>query len=513
MINEVTVAKTPKTGGTTPPKAEDTAQTPDTAKATALPKDPAAPEPGKAKAAATTDDSASVKAGGAPAKPAATGSAAAGKATGPTDKVADAAKTSTSKSDAAKSGATGTTPTAKTTEPAGKAADASKASDSQPAAAKTETRPNPTETMPDPKAAPAPPQPAAPQASGSGGFVPALLGGIVAAGIGYGVGWYQYGGGDVTTALGEQDGRIGSIEETLGSLGTQVETLSEGPDLSAQEGQMAEMRDVIGTLTGRVDAVQAEVTGTVGGLTDRIAEIDTRLTDLEQRPTVTEEGVETLASDAIAAYEREVAQLREDMQAQADRLAEMTEAAEADLQAARDDIVAAEQAAAETARTAEVRAALGRIQAAVQTGDSFAAPLADLQAASEVEVPQVLVDAANEGIPSAADLQESYPEAARAALSAVRTEGSDGEAGGLGGFLRSTFNARSVTPREGTDPDAVLSRVGAAVEESRITDALAEAETLPEAARAAMSDWLAAAESRVEAMSAVEDLSQSVNDN
>ena len=55
----------------------------------------------------------------------------------------------------------------------------------------------------------------------------------------------------------------------------------------------------------------------------------------------------------------------------------------------------------------------------------------------------------------------------------------------------------------GDDADAVLSRAGAAVAEGRIEAALTELSALPEAARDAMSDWIAGAQARVGAEAAV----------
>ena len=69
---------------------------------------------------------------------------------------------------------------------------------------------------------------------------------------------------------------------------------------------------------------------------------------------------------------------------------------------------------------------------------------------------------------------------------------------------------RSVTPREGTDPDAVLSRAEAAVGEGRLSDSMAEIGALPEVVRAEMAGWMALAEGRVAAVSALQTLSESL---
>jgi hypothetical protein len=71
--------------------------------------------------------------------------------------------------------------------------------------------------------------------------------------------------------------------------------------------------------------------------------------------------------------------------------------------------------------------------------------------------------------------------------------------------------ARSVIPREGDDPDAVLSRAEAAVKGGDIDVALTELEALPEVAQEAMADWTAKARLRAEALGAAFGLAQDLN--
>ena len=66
-------------------------------------------------------------------------------------------------------------------------------------------------------------------------------------------------------------------------------------------------------------------------------------------------------------------------------------------------------------------------------------------------------------------------------------------------------------PREGNDPDAVLSRAEAALREGRLTDALAELEALPEEGRAELSDWAGQAANRLAAVNAAQSLSETLN--
>ena len=120
------------------------------------------------------------------------------------------------------------------------------------------------------------------------------------------------------------------------------------------------------------------------------------------------------------------------------------------------------------------------------------------------EIPEALRTAATDGVITLASLQDAAPDASRAALAASPTDAN----AGFGGFLKRQLGARSVAPREGNDPDAILSRVEGAVHQGHLTDALAEAKTLPQEAKSAMSDWLDSIAIRLAVTSASEALMQ-----
>ena len=127
------------------------------------------------------------------------------------------------------------------------------------------------------------------------------------------------------------------------------------------------------------------------------------------------------------------------------------------------------------------------------------------------ELPEILTAHAQSGLPSLQTLRAMYPDAARAALdAALRTASSDSWTDRVSVFLRGQTGARSLTPREGTDPDAILSRAEAAMAAGDLTMALTELAGLPDAAKAAMADWLALAGQRQDAVAAVQALTASL---
>ena len=161
------------------------------------------------------------------------------------------------------------------------------------------------------------------------------------------------------------------------------------------------------------------------------------------------------------------------------------------------DWTAAQAAEAEAAvEAARVKAgqvdAVQRIRAAALSGAPYGDALAALDG---LAVDAVIRNGAEAGLPTLAMLTETFPDAARAALDVSRrAETGEGFAAQLGNFLDIQTGARSLEPREGADPDAVLSRAEAAVKAGDVATALTELAGLPEVGRAEMADWIAQAE-------------------
>jgi hypothetical protein len=78
--------------------------------------------------------------------------------------------------------------------------------------------------------------------------------------------------------------------------------------------------------------------------------------------------------------------------------------------------------------------------------------------------------------------------------------------GRITAFLRAQTGARSLTPREGNDPDAILSRAEAALREGDLVATLAELDALPAEGAARLAEWRAQAEARLAASQAVAEL-------
>ncbi|WP_132463439.1 mitofilin family membrane protein [Rhodovulum marinum] len=349
------------------------------------------------------------------------------------------------------------------------------------------------ESQPDAKPTPAP-APAAQKRGG--GFLAPLIGGVLAAGVGYGAaqyvkpeGWPFPGAGlgdDARAALASADERLSATQDQVAALQAQVASLAENAGGGAQA-----LAPELAALTDQLAA-----------LTDRLNTLDGRVTELA-KAQVAVAGEE--AAEAVAAYEREIAAMREELAAQRDENAKLAESVASVANQAEAEVDAAMDRAAQV----EARAAMMRIDAALANGAPFEAALGQLQG---VELPQALAAVAAQGAATLAELQRDFPAAARAALDAALPVEADGSVGDrVSAFVRSQLGLRSLEPRDGDDADAVLSRSEAALRQGDLPGALAELDALPDPAKSAMSGWVEAATARVDALEAARALEQSLN--
>ena len=302
--------------------------------------------------------------------------------------------------------------------------------------------------------------------------MPMVLGGAAAAAIGFGAAMFIPPKLANNTAAFEQ--RLSQQDATLKALKSDVAGLS-NPDQNGLEAATAQNTAAITDVASRLEAIANQI-GALGA----------RLTALENRP-VPAQTPDAATNADIAALRAALADQKSQLDAMASRVAEQDKIANAG------------------ARATLRRAALTRVQTALDSGAGFAPALADLEETG-VDIPAGLKAVASTGVASLAQLQESFPEAARAALSAARKAQPETGTGGFTAFLRDQLGARSLEPKAGNDPDAILSRIEAATRENRLADALAELESLPEVARVELSDWAGDVARRLDALAAAEQL-------
>lgn len=312
------------------------------------------------------------------------------------------------------------------------------------------------------------------------GFVAALSGGVMAAVAGFGLAQFVPDGWPLPDATA-QTARITAQDATIAALQADVAALLARLPMADLEPQIAALSASVAALP---DPAPFE---------SRLAAMEAELATLAAMPA--DGSGASLA--AIAALRAEVGRLTA---SGGGDVAALTAEAEARMKEATAQANRLKAEAEALAADGRVRAALGRLQAALDSGAPYAAALTDLG----VEIPVVLQDAAETGLPTLGDLQDGFPDAARMALEvALKDNLGESWADRVAIFLRSQTGARSLAPREGTDPDAILSRAEAALQQGDVSLALTELAGLPEAAQAAMAPWRLSAGQRLEAGAAV----------
>ena len=356
------------------------------------------------------------------------------------------------------------------------------------------------------------PAPVDPASGGYGGFTAGLIGGALAVAAGVGALWLSNPDllrgvapepdfAPIEARLDAQEAEGAALAAELADLRAAVEAAPVPAPDAADGGEEA---------TARVDALEREVSARIDGLAAELASLsaslevlDGRIGQVEVRPPVMEGAAAEATAEAIAELRAALDTERAGMNAAIAEARERIDAATAEAEALRQAATASQQATL-------ARAAYSRLTAALDAGGPFGGALADLGEVAGVDLPPELVAQAETGVPTMDALLRSFPEAARAALNAAVRAEVDAEAGAMeriGAFLRAQTGARSIAPREGADPDAVLSRAEAALVDGRLDEALALIDTLPEPAQTEMADWRTAAEQRRAALAAASALS------
>lgn len=323
------------------------------------------------------------------------------------------------------------------------------------------------------------PAPARKRGGGGTLFLGFVMGAAVAAAAG--VGTLRYAPQFLAVPMAPQAGSAG--DQALADLQVQVKALSD---------RVAALPAPDPALADRVAALESAAPVDTADLVARLDALSARIDAL---PATTGSGP---ASADLQALRDQIAALQSGTVASDKAIALATEA-EARLAEARDAAAALKAATDEATAAAQRQAAFGRLTAALESGAPYGAALQAIGGA----VPPVLTDNADTGIPALSALQATFPDAARRALeAAIKADMGATWTQRVGNFLRAQTAIRSLEPREGADPDAILSRAEAALAAGDIPGALAEISALPESARAAMADWTATADLRQQALSA-----------
>lgn len=311
--------------------------------------------------------------------------------------------------------------------------------------------------------------------------MPAFLFGIATAAVLAGAALYftqdKWSLGQDTAITDALSTKIDAQSSEIEKLNQQIATLSDEMAKTAKSADIA-------TLQSGLDKSQNDVTA----VTKQMEQVGRRLTDLENRP-VADIGA---SSDAVATYEKQLAALRA-----------MFDKELATIQAAQAEANSTQKATEAQANAAEQSVAVDRIRAAMDSGAPFGDAVTSLKKLG-ADVPPALSAVAADGVPSLASLQSEFPAAARAALKASDpVQDETGQVGKMTAFFKAQLGMRSLEPKEGNDPDAILSRAEGALKLGDVPGALTELAALPDPAKAEMAGWMAKATTRDDAVKAV----------
>jgi len=298
----------------------------------------------------------------------------------------------------------------------------------------------------------------------------------------------------------------GGVTDRLAEIDAAVAALSGGTGAAtdpALAGRLAETEAALAALRAELAAAPADAGSAVSAGTLASAITEARATFAMRADTLA--GRIDAQGAALAALTQRVAALDPAIAGVGDQVGALAPAVE-DVGAR---LAALESGLAETAdaeKAATLALALTTVERAMMTGAPFAAALEQAAGAVDAPPPAALSAAAASGAPTTEALTAGFDDAAYAALNAAVAAQADADGGMLSGVLarvEARITGLPVTAIAGDDPQAVLSRARAAVEDGDFAAALAEIAALPAPAQEAMADWTAGARLRGEADAAL----------
>ncbi|MFT4782637.1 MAG: hypothetical protein ACI9IV_000366 [Paracoccaceae bacterium] len=346
----------------------------------------------------------------------------------------------------------------------------------------------------------------------SGGVMGRVVGGALAAAIGFGAaqiypdGWPIGGVNDeIAEQIAAQNSAIQALQTTIAGLETQIGGAATTDALAALGVGVSEVDARVSTLGSQLsEQIAAQVT--------QSAQNAEQIGILTKRPIA--ENTDEATAAAVAAFGQDVAGFGDQVAAlrlETQRRVEEMNVLINDTAGKEAAAAAAAQSAADAARLAVEARAVVDVRAALETGTPFGDPLAVI---SSVAVPDALMATMEAGAPTRLDLREALPPLARSALTASLKDTVGEDMGGrFQTFVRTQLGARSLAPRDGDDPDAVLSRVEAAIASDNLELAIETVSSLPQSGQDILAPWVAQVQMRLDALVAADMLADSLTSN
>ena len=318
-------------------------------------------------------------------------------------------------------------------------------------------------------------------------LTPMFLGGLCAGAIGFGIA--------ILPDYFNSNDQLGSLLLDQKEIHDQIISLSETVSELTNIGPPVNFSEELDPFRISLSKLSADIMVNSSAQEQEITALKERIYLLENRPL--NGGV---SASVIQSYERELTQIRAEIEAIANKAA-------GEIEQAQGEAAMLEVAAQAISQENVAASALIGIEAAISNGTGYSTLLEELKLILGLNVPEVLSANAQLGVVSLNKLQDEFPKLARVSLQAARREG-DGT--GFGAFLKAQLGFRSLFPREGTSPDAVLSRAEASVAAGNLQVALVELIDLPKSGQLVLQDWSERARTRLSVLNALSELTRTM---
>lgn len=318
-------------------------------------------------------------------------------------------------------------------------------------------------------------------------LTPMFLGGLCAGAIGFGIA--------ILPDYFNSNDQLSSLLLDQKEIHDQIIGLSETVSELKNIGSSANFLEELDPFRMSLSKLSADIMVNSSAQEQEITALKERIYLLENRPL--KGGV---SASVIQSYERELTQIRAEIEAIVNKAA-------GEIEQAQGEAAMLEVAAQAISQENVAASALIGIEAAISNGSGYSTLLEELKLILGLNVPEVLSANAQLGVVSLSKLQDEFPKLARVSLQAARMEG-DGT--GFGAFLKAQLGFRSLFPREGTSPDAVLSRAEASVAAGNLQVALVELIDLPKSGQLVLQDWSERARTRLSVLNALSEFTRTM---
>ena len=318
-------------------------------------------------------------------------------------------------------------------------------------------------------------------------LTPMFLGGLCAGAIGFGIA--------ILPNYFNSNDQLGSLLLDQKEIHDQIISLSETVSELTNIGPPANFSEELDPFRISLSKLSADIMVNSSAQEQEITALKERIYLLEIRPLNRE-----VSASVMQNYERELTQIRAEIEAIVNKVAD-------DVEQAQGGAAMLEVATQAISQENVADSALIGIEAAISNGTGYSTLLEELKLILGLNVPEVLSANAQLGVVSLNKLQDEFPKLARVSLQTARMEG-DGT--GFGAFLKAQLGFRSLFPREGTSPDAVLSRAEASVAAGNLQVALVELIDLPKSGQLVLQDWSERARTRLSVLNALSELTRTM---